>query len=286
MRELYGRPPDEFTARRTELAGAARAAGDTHAAAEITRLRKPTVGAWLVNAVVLDDPSVVERLSELGERLRAAQSALDAAALRALSEERRRLVDTFTADAFGKAGRRDPPAGLRDEVSGTFEAAIADEDVAARLGRLQRAEQWSGFGFLPTDGPHLSVVAGGRAQDAEPPGDAEPSKDRKSAKAAKAANKQAPPKPSPAERRRQQRALAAARDAFEAAERASAQAHADEQQLNQEVRRLGTRLAKLQRDLGNARARLEKARKAATAARAARREARSALDRAERDAGR
>ena len=35
---------------------------------------------------------------------------------------------------------------MRDDVTGTLQAAIADPEVAGRLGRLEKAEQWSGFG--------------------------------------------------------------------------------------------------------------------------------------------
>ncbi|MHC9292986.1 hypothetical protein ACRCUN_10990 [Mycobacterium sp. LTG2003] len=41
---------------------------------------------------------------------------------------------------------REPTAALRDDVTGTLQAAVADPEVAARLGRLSKAEEWSGFG--------------------------------------------------------------------------------------------------------------------------------------------
>ncbi len=266
IRTLYAVSPDDFMARRAELADEIRRRGDGDGARAVERLRKPTVGAWIVNALVLDDPSLVDGLTGVGDRLRAAQDALDAATLRELSVERRELVARLTADAFRKAGREQPPAALRDEVTGTFDAAIADADVAARLGTLQRAEQWSGFGFLPTGAPELTLVRGGRDQRREVP--------RKAAK----------PKQTATEKRRKDRALAAARDSFAAADSAFEAAHAAEQELTQEVRRLGKRLAKLQHDLDDARVQLETARKEVTSARAARREARSSLDRAEREA--
>jgi predicted nucleic acid-binding Zn-ribbon protein len=277
VRTLYSAPPDGFLARRKELADAARSRGDAAAAQAIGKLRKPTLSAWVVNAFVLDRPAVVGKLTDLGDRLRAAQDSLDAAKLRDLSERRRTLVDTITAEALEKAERSDSSAGLRDEVSGTFEAAIADADVAARLGRLQRAERWSGFGFLPTAAPQLTVVRGGR----------EPKR------ATKAATKPAEPKQSAAERkrsaaerRRQERALGAAREALDAADAALADATRAERAAQDEIRQLGRRITKLQGQLEDARAELERARKDVTAARAERREARSALDRAEREADR
>jgi hypothetical protein len=63
-----------------------------------------------------------------------------------LSAEQRRLVDDVARAAFEEAELADPSAALRDDVTGTLQAAIADPDVASRLGRLTKAEQWSGFG--------------------------------------------------------------------------------------------------------------------------------------------
>lgn len=262
-RELYALAPDDFLARRAELVNQAKKAGDAVTAQAIGKLRKPTVAAWVVNALALQDPSVAKRLCELGDRLRAAQDALDAGRLRELSTERRSLVAELTNDAFRLAGRKQPPAALRDEVTGTFDAAIADAEVAGRLGRLVRAEQWSGFGFLPTGGPELTLVRGGR--------DAEPAKKAK-------------PRVDPAERRRRQKDLTKARDAFDAATKAYEQAHDTEAELAQEVKRLTRKLAKLQDRLDEARGELEDARRETAQSRGARREARSALDRAEREA--
>ena len=62
------------------------------------------------------------------------------------------LVKHLTADALTAAGVSDPSAALRDDVAGTFQAAVADADVMSRLGRLAKAERWSGFGGdLPTE---------------------------------------------------------------------------------------------------------------------------------------
>lgn len=264
VRRLYAGSPDDFMASRSELAEAARTAGYTAAATQIEKLRKPTVAAWIVNAFVLDDADAVERLSALGDRLRAAQERLAADELRELTGERRKLVDQLTRAAFTKAGKRQPPAGLRDEVSGTFDAAVAEPEIAERLGRLVRAEQWSGFGFLPTGAPQLTVVRGGTQAAPKP----KPAAARKSA----------------AERRKERKAVADAQQALDAAERGFEQSQSQERELGQRVKQLTRRLAKLQDELDGAREALEAARKDAAAAKTRRREARSALDRAERAA--
>jgi len=71
---------------------------------------------------------------------------MDGDRIRELSAEQRRLVDDVARAAFEEAELADPSAALRDDVTGTVQAAIADPDVAARLGRLTKAERWSGFG--------------------------------------------------------------------------------------------------------------------------------------------
>ena len=298
MRSLYAEPPEQFTARRTELVAEARRSGDAAAAQAIGKLRKPTQAAWIVNAFVLDDPSVVDQLSALGDRLRQAQDALDAGTMRELTGERRALVATLTKGALARAGRGDQTAGLRDEVSGTFDAAIADPEVAERLGRLPRSEQWSGFGFVASGSPELTLVRGGRdrartsarggragtTSSPATPSEAESASSGPTT-AAKTKTK-APPRPSAAERRRQERALKAARDAFEKADAAFDKAQDAEEQLSRQVRKLAGKLSDLQDQLDAARRELETARKEVTTSRAERRTARSALDRVEREADR
>jgi hypothetical protein len=273
---LYAVAPDDFMALRGELAKQARADGDAAAATRIEKLRKPTVAAWIVNAFVLTDTSAVERLGDMGDRLRAAQERLDAAELRELTTERRKLVDELTRAAFRRAGKKQPAAGLRDEVSGTFDAAIADPEIAERLGRLQRAEQWSGFGFLPTGTPQLTVVRGGRAA---------PANSAQSTESAQSAAKEpAAPRKSAAERRKERKALADAQQAFDAAETAFDEAESRQRELTQRIKQLSRRLAKLQDELDDAREELDTTRQEVTTAKTRRRDARSALDRAERAA--
>jgi hypothetical protein len=144
--ELYEVKPEEFTALRTKLAAAAKQRGDTDTAKQISAARKPTAPAWVVNRVALRDQDIRTRLAGLGERLRDAHAAMDGDRIRELSAEQRRLVEDVARAAFEQAELADPSAALRDDVTGTLQAAIADPDVASRLGRLTRAERWSGFG--------------------------------------------------------------------------------------------------------------------------------------------
>jgi hypothetical protein len=158
--KLYEVKPEEFTALRTKLAARARKQGDAAGAKRIASARKPTTAAWMVNLLVHANEDVKPSLSDLGERLRAAHSAMDGSAIRQLSSEQRSLVDELARAAFQGADVTNPSAALREDVTGTLQAAIADPDVAARLGQLVKAEKWSGFGDF---GDSTAVSTAGRS---------------------------------------------------------------------------------------------------------------------------
>lgn len=144
--ELYRGRPEEFTALRTELTAAAKKRGDVDAAKRISSARRPTTAAWVVNRLALTNADVIGSLADLRERLRSAHSEMDGTAIRALTAEQRSLVDELARAAFDGVEMANPAPALREDVTGTLQAAIADPDVAARLGRLTKAERWSGFG--------------------------------------------------------------------------------------------------------------------------------------------
>jgi hypothetical protein len=148
--ELYRHAPSAFTAARDERAGQARAEGDAGLAAEIRKLRRPTVSAWLVNLLVREAPAQVGELLELGASLREAQQALAGDRLRDLSAQRGRLVTALVQEAKRLAAQAGQPvsAQAEREVQDTLEAALADPDLAeaVRSGRLTRALSYAGLG--------------------------------------------------------------------------------------------------------------------------------------------
>lgn len=143
---LYGVDPAEFTELRKELVAEAKKRGDRDAARTIGAARRPTAAAWVVNALVRADDTASARLADIGQHLRAAHAAMDGAKIRELSGAQRKLVDELVRTGIAAASVPHPSAALRDDVVGTLQAAVADPDVAARLGRLEKAERWSGFG--------------------------------------------------------------------------------------------------------------------------------------------
>ena len=151
--ELYRAKPEDFTAVRSRLAAQAKQRGEADRARRIEASRKPTVAASAVNRLALSRSNATQRLARLGERLRAAHAAMDGEQIRELSAEQRVLIDELTRAAFDAAEMPDPSAAVREDVTATLQAAIADPGVAARLGRLVKAERWSGFGDFGVAAP-------------------------------------------------------------------------------------------------------------------------------------
>jgi len=263
--ELYSSDPDEFVQRRGLLAARARAAGQAPVAKRIGGLRKPTRSAWVVNQLVRADPRVASELAGLGDELRAAQGSLDGEAIRDLSVRRRQLIEALARQAFTVSGQHSPAAGLRDEVTATLGAALADPKVAEQLaaGTLERAVRGEGFG--PSGEPALTLVTSPGGRRASGSGDA-----------ARRPAVKAPPRPaeqaSVERERRRQAALAAAEQAVAEAAQAAEDATAAELRLQGAVRQMEEQLADARQHLADARLRARRAR-------SRQRHARLALDR-------
>jgi len=220
--ELYAADPDGFTARRAELAEHARDAGEPAVAKKITALRKPTRSAWVVNRLVRSDPEVRSRLESLAADLR---DASDGGRLRELTAARAKLVDELTRTAL--EGLPAPPAAMREEVTATLDAAIADPEVAASLGTLVRAAQYAGFGGFA----------------AAPPPAAAPRKTK------------APPEPAAEREARRREKIKEAERAVADADRDLDSAISAERDLEDSVRHLEAELADARQRLAEARRR-------------------------------
>lgn len=264
--ELYEVKPEEFTALRTKLAAAAKKRGDDAAAKRIGAARKPTTAAWVVNRLAHHNPDAKASLVDLGERLRAAHTSMDGATIRQLSAEQRKLVDELTRAALNGAELTNPSATLREDVTSTLQAAIADPDVADRLGRLTKAEQWSGFGDFGASAAVSTATRGGGAKTKAKP---------KPEKAARNTAENEPPQDDTKQQaaREHERAVQEAKAALSEAERAK-----DDTDGELSDRQTDLAVARLRRD--EMRQRLEEAERALREAD----EAYSAAKQASRDA--
>lgn len=171
IEELYGLDPAGFTGRRDQLSAQARSEGDKHLAAAIKGLRRPSVAAWTVNLMARVAADEIDRLIELGGRLREAQAALSGDELRALGRQRSQLVAGLAQEARRAARHAGHPIteATEREVQATFEAALADEaaGAAVRAGRLARALERNGMDPVELEGavagPADSTGVAGRA---------------------------------------------------------------------------------------------------------------------------
>jgi hypothetical protein len=254
MADLYALPPEEFVPARNEAVRRARAAGDRQLAAQIAELRRPTVGAWVINRLAREHPELIEELLALGEALRSAQRDLRGDELRKLSVRRRVLVTELSREAI-RLARRDR---RRDnlpvaEIEATLTAALADPAVAeqVRRGHLTRTVAYTGFGETPR--PRLRLVHGGAGAGA--PGTAAEA-ERRSAEAQR--------RSADAERRSAEKAAEAERRAVAAAEaaerrRARAVAHRELLAARTELAEAEAARVSAERAVTAARRRVEKA---------------------------
>jgi hypothetical protein len=156
-RDLYGLPLERFTEERNEHAKRLRQEGRREQAAEVAKLRKPSLAAWAVNQLVRTQRRDVDALLRAGDALQTAQADVlggrgDAGALRQALDAERAALDRLTAKARGllsAEGHELAPAKL-EQVSETLHAAAIDEPARAqvRAGSLVRELRHVGLGTL------------------------------------------------------------------------------------------------------------------------------------------
>jgi hypothetical protein len=207
--ELYGLPPQEFTAARNARAKEVREAGDKDLAKQITALGKPTMVGWLANQLVRERPDELRSLLELGGLLREATANLAGDELKELSRQQRRVVHALVQQARGLAGAAGHPVS-EDTARGleeTLHAALADQGAADQLaaGRLTGVLSRTGF---PGATPTPAAARGAQAKRAPADADAARRAEEQARQAAEEAE---------AERERAQAALDEAGAALDAA---------------------------------------------------------------------
>ena len=295
--ELYAGDLDQFTPRRNELAKRSRAAGDKEVAKAITALRKPTQAAFTINRLARTDPSAIDELITVGGELRRAQRSTDAESLRELNKTRRALLNSLVRRAFEVIEQQSPTASQQDDISATFQAALADPDLAQQLqgGTLVKAAESSGFGFTP---PELTLVrssASRRAAVGDGLAAVMSTKDEESANAGVADTKAADTDAAVASAAAEKEAKATAREKAArqkadqravARQRAQSEVDAADAAVHTAVVAIdaGQQLIRmLQRQLTDARRELENAQKAAKDAETRQRKAREALNKLQSD---
>jgi len=268
--ELYSAAPADFIAKRN----AAAAQADRPTAKQIKTLRKPSASAAAINALVREHPDLVGDVLDIGSRMRDAFASRDRAEIRALTQERQRLLQRATD------GLELSPAVQR-EVEETLQAAVIDPAAAAavRSGMLVRALESTGLEQVDvSDAVALPV----EVEDFPAPN---PRK-RKAAQGAGASSGGEPgsgpgpepgtePAESPSERRERERRIRAAEKDVE---RARADAEAIDDELDETVDRRGD----LEADRDRLQRKLQRIMDDLTETRASERELRTRLSDAQR----
>lgn len=281
--QLYALPYSAFVAARAAAAAELTAAGaapeQRSLAAEVRSLPKPSLAAWAVNMLAAHRPGTLAELAVLGNSMRAAQSSLDAAALRSLGQERRHLLSSAvkTAGALAEQQGRKISSAVATEVEETLRAATADEGAAAavRSGCLLRTLSADGVDVVDLTGA-VAVPGAGTGRESVPAAGSLPDQPR--LRAVRDEPRLAAPSAVDRARAGLQAAEQAARTAAEEALRSQeqlAEATAQATRLADEASTLRERLARTEDDLKAVRKRLDfAAAKAQQAARAAGKERR------------
>ncbi len=269
--ELYGLPPQDFVAARTEAEKRAKAAGNRVLAAGIRKLGKPTAVAWLANQLVRQHADEIEPLLQLGADLREATAALSGEQLRQLSRQQHQVIDALVrqARAIGKAAGHPLSEATARGLDETLRAALADPDLAEQLraGLLTQALEHVGFGAGAADfhAPPRRAEPATRAP-AEPAADLSRKRAEKELREARAESERAE-----RNHRRAENALAGAEDAL-------SKAGGQVERLQAELERAETERAKAEAVAQSARGHVDETSEEATTARSRLEKAESALE--------
>jgi hypothetical protein len=150
---LYSVELADFTEERNRLAKELRDEGRRDEAAEVAKLRKPTVAAWAVNQLARRHRRDVDLLLDAGHRLRQAQAGVlrgsDKEEFERARATEREVVQRLTNEAAELLGGSTSSATLA-QIAETLRAAVVSEAGREQLarGQLAAALEPEGFGVL------------------------------------------------------------------------------------------------------------------------------------------
>jgi hypothetical protein len=127
--DLYALSLAEFTpardAKAKELKG-------TDLAKEVKALKKPSLAGWVVNLLVRHEPEQVDQVLQVGAALREAQASMSGDELRQLTRQRRQLTAAVTTVArrLAREHGQKVTEAVAGQVEATLTAAMVDEECA------------------------------------------------------------------------------------------------------------------------------------------------------------
>jgi hypothetical protein len=134
--ELYRRPRDEFVQARSALARRLRQAGDREAADAVARLRRPSLGAWVVDQLAATAPDLVADLLAAATDAMEAQRSIAGDGGQALREASSRVHALL--DEVGRRSRAVIEAAGHPVTEATLSRARTTAQAAAGGGRAER----------------------------------------------------------------------------------------------------------------------------------------------------
>ncbi|MGZ8695309.1 MAG: hypothetical protein ACXWYS_07710 [Gaiellaceae bacterium] len=177
--QLYGLPLNDFVPGRDALARELRRAGDKERAAEVARLKRPSVAAWAVNQLARRNRKELDLLLDAGHRLRTGQEEAlqggDPGKFQTARSEHDRAVRALVGAARELLGSERGTASdqMLSSIERTLRYASIDEEQRAALasGRLTEEVDAPGFGAfagmaIPPAPPHRPAPQAERAQPA------------------------------------------------------------------------------------------------------------------------
>jgi hypothetical protein len=159
---LFRAPPDQFTAVRNRLVAELRRAGDTSAAAAISRLPRPTVVVWAINQAAHDNRAAVHRLLTTADQLKRAQLGRAVTDVPVSAKAYQEAVAALVEKSLAHVADTSHPAtaAARNRLTGTLLAAATDPALREQLreGRLTREHTAAGFDIFGDAPPALRAV--------------------------------------------------------------------------------------------------------------------------------
>jgi hypothetical protein len=142
--DLADVPPEEFVAARDALAKRLKAEGKTDEAADVKRLRRPTVTRWIADQVLRHHAREVDALRAALTDVAAAQEAAvtrgDRGALQDATAERREAVSAVGRAVDDVLAGDERPAHHRDEVLHAIESGVTAEVATGTFGLREDLE--------------------------------------------------------------------------------------------------------------------------------------------------
>ena len=152
--DLYGRPLEEFTQARNDLAARLKRAHQTEAADAIKALKKPSLAAWSANQLARQEPKLVRELLDAASALRETQQRslagnASAGDVTAAAAREREAVQALVSAAHGLPGRA--TATTLERLGQTLRAAGVSDVGRELLERGRLTEELHAVGFGPLE---------------------------------------------------------------------------------------------------------------------------------------